>query len=227
MALHGQSGWAETFQVAGAAGTGALAATNLILTQPARLIELAINCGTGPSAANFVVDINKNGSSIYTSANQKPQIVLGSTKLHPYLVTYAALSAQQQLAVANGLPGGQVTNFTWTGWGFKTDFSTGGGGPTPTTYGAGAPASTLGNVGDWYVDVTNFRLYGPKQGVAGQIAAGWPSTYTTLTAFNAIPAATGIAPAEKFAAGDVFQFAVTATGTSTADVTYTVVFEWQ
>lgn len=36
-------------------------------------------------------------------------------------------------------------------------------------YGAGAPASSLGVVGDFYIDTTNSRLYGPK------LPAGWGS----------------------------------------------------
>src|SRR6185437_2746478 len=33
--------------------------------------------------------------------------------------------------------------------------------------GSGAPAASLGNVGDYYLDKTNFELYGPKT------AGGW------------------------------------------------------
>ena len=49
-------------------------------------------------------------------------------------------------------------------------------GPAGTTlrYGAGAPTSGDGNNGDFWVDTTNERLYGPK-------AAGtWPAGYTSL-----------------------------------------------
>jgi hypothetical protein len=41
--------------------------------------------------------------------------------------------------------------------------------------GSGAPSSSLGNVGDVYVDTTGSNLYGSKT------ASGWPTTYTSLT----------------------------------------------
>ena len=37
-----------------------------------------------------------------------------------------------------------------------------------------APISTIGNVGDFYIETTNKRLYGPKT------ATGWPTTFTAL-----------------------------------------------
>ena len=40
--------------------------------------------------------------------------------------------------------------------------------------GNGAPNSTLGAVGDFYVDLTNARFYGPK------VDAGWPDTFMSL-----------------------------------------------
>jgi hypothetical protein len=40
--------------------------------------------------------------------------------------------------------------------------------------GAGAPTSGVGNNGDWYIDTTNWRLYGPKA------SGAWPGTYTNL-----------------------------------------------
>ena len=40
--------------------------------------------------------------------------------------------------------------------------------------GTAAPTSAIGNAGDFYIETTNKRLYGPKT------ATGWPTTYTTL-----------------------------------------------
>jgi hypothetical protein len=40
--------------------------------------------------------------------------------------------------------------------------------------GAGVPVSAVGNVGDYYIDTTNKRLYGPK------IVTGWGSQFTSL-----------------------------------------------
>lgn len=40
--------------------------------------------------------------------------------------------------------------------------------------GAGAPGGGTGNNGDWYIDTTNWRLYGPKA------SGAWPGTYTDL-----------------------------------------------
>jgi len=42
--------------------------------------------------------------------------------------------------------------------------------------GNGAPAADKGNVGDWYIDTVNKRLYGPKT------ATGWPTIYIGLGA---------------------------------------------
>lgn len=49
-------------------------------------------------------------------------------------------------------------------------------GPAGTTlrYGAGAPTAGDGNNGDFWVDTTNDRLYGPKA------AGAWPAEYTSL-----------------------------------------------
>ena len=40
--------------------------------------------------------------------------------------------------------------------------------------GTAAPTSAIGNAGDFYIETTNKRLYGPRT------AAGWPATYTAL-----------------------------------------------
>lgn len=64
--------------------------------------------------------------------------------------------------------------------------STGGTGPTgpagaAVLNGAGAPTAGIGVNGDFYIDTTNTRLYGPKA------AGAWPGTYTSLIG----PAGTG------------------------------------
>jgi hypothetical protein len=42
--------------------------------------------------------------------------------------------------------------------------------------GSGAPLQSIGNVGDYYIDTTNQRIYGPKTAAI----AGWPTLYTSL-----------------------------------------------
>ena len=42
------------------------------------------------------------------------------------------------------------------------------------TNGVGVPASTVGNVGDFFIDTKNKRIYGPKT------ASGWPATYVSM-----------------------------------------------
>ena len=40
--------------------------------------------------------------------------------------------------------------------------------------GAAAPVSKVGNVGDFYIDTKNKRLYEPK------ISSGWPTAYVSM-----------------------------------------------
>lgn len=42
-------------------------------------------------------------------------------------------------------------------------------------YGAGTPTPTLGNIGDFYIDTLNNRLFGPK------MRTGWPANSTPMT----------------------------------------------
>lgn len=52
-------------------------------------------------------------------------------------------------------------------------------------YGAGAPSSGNGFDGEYYIDQTNSRLYGPKA------SGAWPGTYVSLTGPQGIPGIQG------------------------------------
>jgi len=52
--------------------------------------------------------------------------------------------------------------------------------------GAGIPASTVGNVSDFYIDTKNKRIYGPKT------VSGWPVTFVSMVGIQGATGAQGI-----------------------------------
>lgn len=71
------------------------------------------------------------------------------------------------------------------------------GAPGPSTEilsGNGAPSSGIGDDGDFYIDLTNARFYGPK-------AAGvWPGTYVSIIGPQGVPGENGVV--QNVEAGD-------------------------
>lgn len=51
--------------------------------------------------------------------------------------------------------------------------------------GAGAPANSIGNNGDFYIDTTNSRLYGPKS------TGAWPGSYVSMAGTQGTPGTAG------------------------------------
>jgi hypothetical protein len=72
---------------------------------------------------------------------------------------------------------GEVYSCTLSAWADTGDNITGPAGPNGNTIlnGTGAPASSVGNPGDFYIDTAADVLYGPKSA-----ATGWPAVGTAL-----------------------------------------------
>ena len=65
---------------------------------------------------------------------------------------------------------------TATGWGTPVSLQgEDGAAGSKILSGTSAPAASVGAQGDWYINTSNARMYGPKG------ASGWPGTYTDLT----------------------------------------------
>jgi hypothetical protein len=82
-------------------------------------------------------------------------------------------------------------------------------------YGAGAPSSSLGVVGDFYIDTTNSRLYGPK------LVAGWGSYISIIGPTGPTGATGATGPTGPAGANGVFSGSETIeTAIETGDYLY-------
>lgn len=49
-------------------------------TSPGEIVSVAAVVGTAPTGANLLLDLNKNGTTVFTTQGNRPTIVAGSTE---------------------------------------------------------------------------------------------------------------------------------------------------
>lgn len=93
------------------------AAEHLQLPHRARIDEIRIHVGTAPTGANLIVDVNDDGTTIFTTQGNRPEITAGGTDDTSGTPDGGADIAKDSVLsididqVGSTVPGGELTVF--------------------------------------------------------------------------------------------------------------------
>ncbi len=88
----------QVFSIPGALTVGARAVP-LLIPMDMRIVDARLACGTAPTGAAILVDVNKNGTTIFTTQGNRPTIAISGTSGSAAVPDVTTISAGDKLTV--------------------------------------------------------------------------------------------------------------------------------